>query len=52
VVEHHPLIQWLILKGKAAVLKPFFEVSMVVQNLSPEPFELAKGTATLNLPEG
>jgi len=34
------------------VLKQFFEVSMVVQNLSPEPFELAKGTATLNLPEG
>jgi hypothetical protein len=52
VVEGHPLIQWLILHGKAAVLKQFFEVSMIVQNLSPEPFELAKGTATLNLPEG
>ena len=52
VVEGHPLIQWLILHGKAAVLKQFFEVSMIVQNLSPEPFTLAKGTATLNLPEG
>ena len=37
VVEGHPLIQWLILRGKAAVLKQFFEVDMVVQNLSPEP---------------
>jgi hypothetical protein len=52
VIEGHPLIQWLILHGKAAVLKQFFEVSMIVQNLSPEPFTLAKGTATLNLPEG
>ncbi len=52
VVHGHPLIQWLILHGKAAVLKQFFEVSMIVQNLSPEPFTLAKGTATLNLPEG
>ena len=52
VVEGHPLIQWLILHGKAAVLKQFFEVSMIVQNLSPEPFTLAKGMATLNLPEG
>ncbi|MGD1058617.1 MAG: PKD domain-containing protein, partial [Solirubrobacteraceae bacterium] len=52
VVEGHPLIQWLILHGKAAVLKQFFEVSMIVQNLSPEPFELTKGTATLNLPAG
>ncbi len=52
VVQGHPLIQWLILHGKAAVLKQFFEVSMIVQNLSPEPFTLSKGTATLNLPEG
>ncbi len=52
VVEHHPLIQWLILKGKAAVLKQFFEVSMLVQNLSPKPFTLSAGDATLNLPAG
>ena len=52
VVENHPLIQWLILKGKAAVLKQFFEVSMLVQNLSPKPFTLSPGSATLNLPAG
>jgi hypothetical protein len=52
VVENHPLIQWLILKGKAAVLKQFYEVSMVVQNLSEELFALAPGTAQLSLPEG
>jgi hypothetical protein len=52
VVENHPLIQWLILKGKAAVLKQFYEVSMVVQNLSEELFALTPGTARLSLPEG
>jgi hypothetical protein len=52
VVEGHPLIEWLILKGHAAVLKQFFEVSMVMQNLSPEPFDLSGGHATLNVPEG
>ena len=38
------------------MLKQFFEVSMIVQNLSsrtPEkPFTLSTGSATLNLPEG
>ncbi len=52
VVEGHPLIQWLILKGKAAVLKQFFEVTMVTQNLSSESFTLTDGSATLNVPEG
>ena len=53
VVEGHPLIQWLIFRGKAAILKQFFEVDMVVQNLSSEePFTLAPGSATLNLPAG
>ena len=53
MVENHPLIQWLILRGKATVLKQFFEVSMVVQNLSAEePFSLAAGTMTLTLPAG
>ena len=52
VVEGHPLIQWLILKGKATVLKQFFEVSMIVSNLSPEPFKLSAGHTTLNAPEG
>jgi O-glycosyl hydrolase len=52
IVEGQPLIQWLVLRGKASVLKQFFEVSQVVQNLSPEPFKLAAGTATLNVPPG
>ena len=52
IVEGHPLIQWLILRGKAAVLKQFFTVSMVVQNLSPEPFKITGGSAALNLPAG
>jgi hypothetical protein len=52
VVDGKPLIQWLILRGKATTLKQFFEVSEVVQNLSPEPFRLAQGTATLNIPPG
>ncbi len=51
-IQGHPLIQWLILRGKATVLKQFFEVSMVIQNLSPEPFKLTTGTATLHLPPG
>ena len=32
LVEGKPLIQWLILRGKASVLKQFFAVSEVVQN--------------------
>jgi Cellulase (glycosyl hydrolase family 5)/PKD domain/IPT/TIG domain/Carboxypeptidase regulatory-like domain/Putative Ig domain len=52
VVEGKPLIQWLILRGKASILKQFFEVSEVVQDLSPEPFKLAAGNATLNVPPG
>ncbi len=52
VVEGHPLIQWLILRGKATVLKQFFEVSMVLQNLASEPFKLKAGTATITLPAG
>jgi PKD domain/Carboxypeptidase regulatory-like domain len=52
IVHGHPVIQWLILRGKAAVLKQFFEVTEVVQNLSPQPFEFAPGTATLSVPAG
>lgn len=50
--EGHPYIQWLVLRGKAAVLKQFFMVSMVVQNLSPEPFKFAHGSASLTIPAG
>jgi hypothetical protein len=52
IVEGHPLIQWLILRGKATILKQFFAVTMITQNLSPEPFKLTHGSATLNLPPG
>jgi RHS repeat-associated protein len=52
-IEKHPVIQWLILRTTAATVKQFFEVSMVVENLSAEePFTLAPGTATLNIPAG
>ena len=52
-IENHPVIQWLILRTTAATVKQFFEVSMVIQNLSSEePFSLTPGTATLNLPAG
>ncbi len=50
--DGHPLIEWLVLKGQATVLKQFFSVSMVVTNLSPQPFTLANGSATLSLPGG
>ncbi len=52
-IETHPIMQWLILRGSAVTVKQFFEVSMVVQNLSPEePFGLTAGTTTLDLPSG
>jgi RHS repeat-associated protein len=52
VIEGHPLIQWLVLGGKASFLKQFFSVSMIVQNLSPEPFKLTGGSAALTVPPG
>jgi flagellar hook assembly protein FlgD len=52
IINGHPLIEWLILRGKVSVLKQFASVSMTVQNLSEEPFKLTGGTATLTLPEG
>ena len=52
IVDGHPIIQWLILRGKATVLKQFFEVTQVVQNLSSEPFRFGPGTATLDIPPG
>jgi PKD repeat protein len=51
-VEGHPLIEWLILRGKVTVLKQFATVDMTIQNLSDEPFKLADGKATLDLPRG
>jgi hypothetical protein len=52
IIDGHPAIQWLILRGKAAVLKQFFQVTEVIQNLSPQPFEFTAGSATLDIPSG
>ena len=52
VVDGHPLIEWLTLSGQVSVLKQFFSVDMLIQNLSPEPVELSNGSATLNIPDG
>ncbi len=52
VVQGQPLIEWLILRCKASTLKQFFQVSQVIENLSPAPFKLAKGTSTLSIPGG
>ncbi len=52
VVEGHPLIQWLVLRGKVALLKQFATVTMTIQNLSPEPFVINHGSAQLSLPSG
>lgn len=52
VIEGHPVLQWLVLHGKVSMLKQFVSVSMTLQNLSSEPFQLAPGTATLSLPAG
>ena len=47
-----PLIEWLVLSGDASVLKQFFSVDMVVNNLASSAVNLADGSATLNLPAG
>ncbi len=52
MVEGHPLIEWLILHGKVSIRKQFFDVSLVVQNLADEPFQLSAGSAALTLPKG
>ncbi len=51
-VDGHPVIQWLVLGDQVSVLKQFFSVDMVVNNLSPDPFTLSHGKATLSLPDG
>lgn len=43
---------WMIVPAKASSLKEFFEVTLLVQNLSGEPFRLTEAQATLNLPAG
>ena len=52
IVDGAPLIEWLVLSGDASVLKQFFSVDMVVNNLASSAVNLADGSATLNLPAG
>ena len=50
-VDGQPVIQWLILPVRASFLKEFFQVEMLVQNLTGG-FTFAQGAAELNLPRG
>jgi PKD repeat protein/flagellar hook assembly protein FlgD len=51
-VDQQPIIQWLIIPGRASFLKEFFDVSLIVQNLAPEEFTFEHGSVTLDLPTG
>jgi PKD repeat protein len=50
-VESQPVIQWLVLPMRASWLKEFFEVKLVVQNLTSG-FTFENGVASLTLPVG
>ncbi|HEV3093511.1 MAG TPA: carboxypeptidase regulatory-like domain-containing protein [Solirubrobacteraceae bacterium] len=52
MVNGEPMIEWLTIAGQVSVLKQFFAVDMVIQNLAGSPVELDNGSATLNLPDG
>ena len=47
-----PMINYLVIPGKAKFLKEFFEVKLVVSNLAPSLFTYTDGSATLELPAG
>ena len=51
-VSEAPLLNFLVIPGKARFLKEFFEVKMLVANLAPAGISLADGAATLSLPTG
>ena len=51
-VDGAPDLLWLIIPGKAKWLKEFFDVQLMVTNLSPSGFTLDHGAATLPLPSG
>ena len=51
-IDGAPIIQWLVMDGQATVLKQFFSVDMVINNLSPSTVNLDNGSAALNLPSG
>ncbi|MCW2608596.1 MAG: hypothetical protein JWO60_3289, partial [Frankiales bacterium] len=50
-VHGEPVINWLVIPIRARFLKEFFDVKMIVQNLT-EDFTFSPGTATLDLPAG
>ena len=50
-VQDQPIIQWLVIPMRASFLKEFFQVSMIVQNLTTG-FTFDNGSATLTLPSG
>ncbi|MET7396462.1 PKD domain-containing protein [Dactylosporangium sp. NPDC005572] len=51
-VQQQPVVQWLVIPGRAKFLKEFFDVSLIVQNLAPAGFTFTQGSATLDLPGG
>jgi len=51
-VDGHTIIETLELGATVSMLKQFFAVSMVVNNLSGEPFKFTHGTASLTVPAG
>lgn len=50
-VAGEPIIQWLVLPMRASFLKEFFDVKLIVQNLT-EGFSFSPGVASLQLPAG
>ena len=50
--DGHPYIEWLTMGGQATVLKQFFDVTLTVTNLSPQPFDITGGSAKLAVPSG
>jgi flagellar hook assembly protein FlgD/lysophospholipase L1-like esterase len=50
-VGGEPVIQWLVLPIRASFLKEFFEVKMVIENLTTG-IDFSPGSATLELPTG
>lgn len=50
-VAGEPIIQWLVLPMRASWLKQFFDVKLVIQNLTTG-FDFEPGVAQLSMPEG
>ena len=51
-VAQQPIIQWLVIPGRARFLKEFFDVQLIIQNLAAPGFTFTHGSATLRLPAG